>query len=176
MYRPLLAALCGVAVLSQSHAQVVIVPSGPQIGSANPIAARPPVRRPPGTPCTVPLFNEFQFVNFNYQTFSYAPPAGCPGPWAKVVFTADFTVSAGNQYDRTAAFYLGHANLYYGTTAEPSSTLSPSWHVERDVTDLTSLCLTTQSGEADLGNFVGTSGGRLKRKWIARANRASISL
>jgi len=26
------------------------------------------------------------------------------GPWAKVVFTADFTVTAGRQYDRTAAF------------------------------------------------------------------------
>lgn len=159
MYRPLLAALVTVAVVCPARAQVVIVPSGPQIGSSNPIAARPTVPRPPGTPCTVPLFNEFQFVNFNYQTFSYAPPAGCPGPWAKVVFTADFTVSAGNQYDRTAAFYLGHANLYYGTTAEPSSTLSPSWHVERDVTDLSALFLTAQSGEADLGNFVGTSGG-----------------
>ena len=45
----------------------------------------------------------------------------CPGPWAKVVFTADFTVTAGRQFDRTAAFYLGHASIFYGTTAEPRS-------------------------------------------------------
>ena len=56
-----------------------------------------------------------------------------------MVFTADFTVTAGRQFDRTAAFYLGHASIYYGTTAEPRHTLSPSWHVERDVTDLSAI-------------------------------------
>ncbi len=75
------------------------------------------------------------------------------------MFTADFTVTEGRQFDRTAAFYSGHANIYYGTTEEPSSTVSPSWHVERDVTDLSALFKTAQTGEADLGNFVGTSGG-----------------
>jgi hypothetical protein len=74
-----------------------------------------------------------------------------------VVFTADFTVTAGVQYDRTAAFYLGHANIYYGTTAEPSPTLSPSWHVERDVTDLTAIFAAPQTGEANLGNLVNSS-------------------
>jgi len=117
------------------------------------------VVRPSGVPCTVLLFSELEFADFNPKTFNYAPPANCPGPWAKVVFTADFTVTAGNQFDRTAAFYLGHANIFYGTTAEPSTSLSPSWHVERDVTDLTSLLRTAQAGEADLDNFVGTSGG-----------------
>jgi hypothetical protein len=150
-----LASVCVAAV----RAQVVIVPSGPQLGSANPITAEPPVPRPPGTPCTVQLFSEFEFASFNYQTFNYTPPANCPGPWAKVVFTADFTVTAGNQFDRTGAFYLAHANIYYGTTAEPTATLSPSWHVERDVTALSALFTAPQSGEADLDNFVGTSGG-----------------
>ena len=72
---------------------------------------------------------------------------------------ADFTVQAGTQFDRTAAFYLGHANIYYGTTAEPRSNLSPSWHVERDVTDLSAIFKVLQTGEANLGNFVGVSGG-----------------
>jgi Peptide N-acetyl-beta-D-glucosaminyl asparaginase amidase A len=71
----------------------------------------------------------------------------------------DFTVTAGLQFDRTAAFYLGHASIYYGTTAEPRSTLSPSWHVERDVTDLSAIFESTQTGEANIGNFVGVSGG-----------------
>lgn len=159
MSRRILAFVLSAVCVAAVRAQVVIVPSGPQLGSANPITAEPPVPRPPGTPCTVQLFSEFEFASFNYQTFNYTPPANCPGPWAKVVFTADFTVTAGNQFDRTGAFYLAHANIYYGTTAEPTATLSPSWHVERDVTALTALFTSPQSGEADLDNFVGTSGG-----------------
>ena len=142
-----------------TQAQVVPVPPGPKIGSSNPITAEPPVPRPHSKPCVVQLFQNLAFADFTPKTFSYAPPSGCHGPWAKVVFTADFTVTAGRQFDRTAAFYLGHANIYYGTTAEPRSTLSPSWHVERDVTDLSAIFKSDQTGEANIGNFVGVSGG-----------------
>jgi len=147
------------ASVSAVGAQVVIAPSTPQIGSSNPVTAEPPVARPQTKPCVVQLFQNMQFADFNTKSFSYTPPASCPGPWAKVVFTADFTVTAGRQYDRTAAFYLGHANIYYGTTAEPRATLSPSWHVERDVTDLTPIFKTDQTGEANIGNFVGVYNG-----------------
>jgi len=156
---PLFLAAGSALFLSFASAQVVIPPSSPQIGSANPVTAEPPVSRPATKPCVVSLFKDEEFSNFNNKTFSYTPPASCPGPWAKVVFTADFTVTAGRQYDRTAAFYLGHANIFYGTTAEPTNTLSPSWHVERDVTDLSAIFNSPQTGEADLGNFVGVSGG-----------------
>jgi hypothetical protein len=145
--------------VSAVGAQVVIPPSTPQIGSSNPVTAEPPVPRPHTKPCVVQLFENLQFADFNLKSFNYTPPAACPGPWAKVVFTADFTVTAGRQFDRTAAFYLGHANIYYGTTAEPRATLSPSWHVERDVTDLTPIFKADQTGEANIGNFVGVSGG-----------------
>jgi len=161
MLHKTLAFSCCLLVASTAWSQVVLVPNSPQIGSGNPVTAEPPVPRPAGTPCKVSLFSELEFANFTNKTFKYAPPAHCRGPWAKVVFTADFTVTAGNQFDRTAAFYLGNANLYYGTTAEPGATFSPSWHVERDVTDLTALFEVAQTGEADLGNFVGTSGGVL---------------
>jgi hypothetical protein len=142
-----------------AHAQVVLVPSTPQIGSSNPITAEPSVPRPHTKPCIVPLFQQQAFADFNLKSFSYTPPSDCPGPWAKVVFTGDFTVTEGRQFDRTAAFYLGHASIYYGTTAEPRATLSPSWHVERDVTDLTAIFKSPQTGEANIGNFVGVSGG-----------------
>lgn len=157
----LVAALAAFTVVFASvvRAQVVLAPTTPQVGSPNPITADPLVPRPNTQPCIVQLFQNLAFENFTPATFSYTPPASCPGPWAKVVFTADFTVQAGTQFDRTAAFYLGHANLYYGTTSEPSSTVSPSWHVERDVTDLSAIFKTTQTGEANLGNFVGVSGG-----------------
>jgi hypothetical protein len=142
-----------------AHAQVVLVPPTPQVGSSNPATAEPPVPRPHTKPCIVPLFQELAFADFNLKSFSYTPPSACPGPWAKVVFTADFTVTEGRQFDRTAAFYLGHANIYYGTTAEPRATLSPSWHVERDLTDLSAVFKSPQTGEANIGNFVGVSGG-----------------
>jgi len=142
-----------------AQAQVVLVPSSPQIGSSNPITAEPPVSRPHTQPCVVQLFQSLKFADFTPKVFAYAPPAGCPGPWARVVLSADFTVTAGRQFDRTAALYLGHANIYYGTTAEPRATLSPSWHVERDVTDLTPIFESAETGEANIGNFVGVSGG-----------------
>jgi hypothetical protein len=147
------------AFAALASAQVVTVPATPQIGSSNPITAAPLVPRPDTKPCVVPLFQNLAFADFTPKTFSYTPPSACPGPWAKVVFTADFTVTEGRQFDRTAAFYLGHASIYYGTTAEPRSTLSPSWHVEHDVTDLTSVFEAAQTGEANIGNFVGISGG-----------------
>jgi hypothetical protein len=146
-------------VLRLADAQVVTVPVTPQIGSPNPATAEPLVPRPKTKPCTVQLFQNLEFADFNAKTFSFTPPPACEGPWAKVVFTADFTVTEGRQFDRTAAFYLGHANIYYGTTAEPSKAVSPSWHIERDVTDLSAIFSAPQTGEADLGNFVGVSGG-----------------
>ncbi len=153
---PLLASalLAPPALLAQTP-----VPSTPVVGSSNPVSAEPPVTRPATTPCTVSLFSNQQFVNYNNLSFSYTPPAGCKGPWSKVVLTADFNVSAGRQYDRTAKFFLGGANIYFGTTAEPRSALSPSWHIERDITDLSALLATAQPGVASIGNFVGISGG-----------------
>ena len=142
-----------------AHAQVILAPPNPQVGSPQPATADPKVPRPHTTPCIVSLFQNLEFADFTPKPFSYTPPSACHAPWAKVVFTADFTVTEGRQFDRTASFYLGHANIYYGTTAEPSSTVSPSWHVERDVTDLSAIFKGAQTGEAILGNFVGTSGG-----------------
>jgi len=141
-------------------AQVVLTPSTPQIGSGNPVSPEPSVPRPSHTqPCTVQLFQNLEFADYNVKSFNYAPPADCPGPWEKVVFTADFTMTSGNQFDRTARFSLGNTSLYFGTTSEPTQTLSPSWHVESDVTDLSALLKSTQAGSANLGNFVGVSGG-----------------
>lgn len=137
-----------------ASAQVVVVPTKPVVGSSNPATAEPPVTRPTTAPCTVTLFDNQAFNDYSAHPISYTPPTGCGnGPWAKVVLTVDFTVTAGRQYDRTASLYLGNANIYYGTTAEPRSTLSPSWHVERDVTDLSYIFKTAQTGQAIVYNI-----------------------
>src|ERR1700740_1465884 len=118
-----------------------------QIGSSNTVTADPFVPRPNEKPCIVQLFSGFQFVNFNTQSYQFTPPANCPGPWEKVVFTADFNVTAGRQFDRTAIVDLGFVNIYFGTTAEPRHNLSPTWHVERDETDYSALFESPQSGQ-----------------------------
>ena len=56
-----------------------------QIGSANTAFADPPVPRPHTTPCKVTLYKGFVFADFNPKSFTYTPPAACPGPWAKVI-------------------------------------------------------------------------------------------
>ena len=107
----------------------------PPIGSANVAIADPDIPPPPSEPCVVPLFDQFTFIGFDAQTFDFAPPDDCPGPWQKVVLSADFDVTAGRQFDRTAEIWLGGANIYFGTTQEPRATVAPTWHIERDVTD-----------------------------------------
>jgi hypothetical protein len=127
------------------------------IGSSNTVTADPPVSRPEVKPCVVSLFSGLQFVNFNIPTYQYTPPAGCPGPWQKVIFTADFNVTAGRQFDRTAIVDMGFVNLYFGTTPEPRHNLSPSWHVERDVTDYSNLFTSPQAGSVILGYVVNST-------------------
>jgi len=127
--------------------------SGPyQLGSANTVTADPNIMRPTTTPCVVQLFSNAQFQDFNPYAFNFTPPVDCPGPWAKVVFESDISVTAGIQYDRTANFWLGPTNIYFGTTAEPSPSLGPSWRVESDLTDYSSIFATAQAGAADIGN------------------------
>jgi len=129
----------------------------PVIGSQNTVTADPPVTRPHEQPCIVQLFSGFQFVDFSIHIYQYTPPAACPGPWEKVVFTADFNVTAGRQFDRTAVINLGNVNIYFGTTPEPRHNLSPSWHVERDETDYSALFESPQSGQVILGNIVNST-------------------
>jgi len=127
--------------------------SGPYtLGSGNTVTADPNVTRPSTTPCVVQLFSGAQFFDFNVENFSFAPPSECPGPWAKVVLEADINLNAGIQFDRTANFWLGPVNIYFGTTAEPSPNLGPSWHIENDLTDYSSIFFTAQTGQADIGN------------------------
>ncbi len=124
------------------------------IGSPNTVTADPPVIRPRTQPTVVPLFDGVTFTDFNPRSFAYAPPANPRGSWAKIVFVADFSVSAGRQFDRTAQVTIGNVNVYYGTTAEPSAAVSPTWHVERDVTDDAVLLASAQPGAVYLGNLV----------------------
>ena len=154
---------CAVAAVFTALWLLSTIPSAfaqdhmPVIGSSNTVTADPPVTRPHETPCIVPLLAGFQFVNFDIQSFAFTPPPNCPSPWKKIVFTADFNVTAGRQFDRTAIVDLGYVNIYFGTTPEPRSNLSPSWHVERDETEYAALFSSPQTGHVILGNLVNST-------------------
>ena len=126
----------------------------PVIGSSDTVTADPPVAHPNTKPCVVSLFSNLEFADFNIKPFDYAPLEKCAGPWAKVILVLDFNETTGNQFDRTAEITIGNVNVYFGTTPEPSSTLGPTWHVERDLTDYSALLKTAQAGQANLGNLV----------------------
>lgn len=125
-----------------------------QIGSGNTAYVEPPIPHPNTTPCKVQLYTGFVFNNFNAHSFSYTPPADCPGPWAAVILSADFSISAGVQYDRTANIWIGPTNIYFGTTAEDQPNEGRHWHVERNLIDYSAVFTVPQDGTVDLGNEV----------------------
>jgi len=124
-----------------------------KIGSSNTAFADPTVPHPNTTPCTVVLFKGYKFADFNPKPFSYTPPAGCAAPWAKVILEANFSVTKGIQYDRTANIWIGPTNIYFGTTSEPDPSDARNWHVERDLTDYSSIFTVPQTGTVDLFNL-----------------------
>jgi hypothetical protein len=143
-------ALLAGAALAQNY----VAPSNPVIGSQNTATANAAVPRPATQPCTVTLFQNLDFADFNPKYFNYTPPANCPGPWAAVVFEADWSVDAGRQFDRTGAIWIGGTTIYFGTTAEPSRNVERSWHTESNLTEYGPLFAGPQQGRVDLGNLV----------------------
>lgn len=128
-----------------------------QIGSSNTAFAEAPIPHPNTTPCKVTLYSQYKFNNYNSHPFTYTPPADCPGPWAAVILSADFSVTQGIQYDRTANIWIGPTNIYFGTTSEPTPGVARHWHVERNLTDYSSIFLAAQDGTVDLGNTVNST-------------------
>lgn len=125
-----------------------------QIGTQFEVTADPLVPRPHEQPCVVPLFANYKFAFFadTTQTFPFTPPSNCSGPWEKVVLEVDFSENGGAQFDRTASIYINNANIYFGTTPEPLSSLTNTWHIERDVTDYSALLTMPQTGTMVLQN------------------------
>jgi hypothetical protein len=125
-----------------------------QIGTQFTVTADPLVARPHTRSCIVPLFTSYQFAFFSQtsQNFQFTPPSGCSGPWEKIVLDVNFSENAGVQFDRTASVYIGNASVYFGTTPEPLSSATNTWHIERDVTDYSALFANQQQGTIVLQN------------------------
>jgi hypothetical protein len=140
--RPVQAATTGVGMINP-----------PQIGSQNVASADPQIAVPTVSPIVVPLFTNYRFDDFLGKPFTFTPPAQ-HGRWSKIVFVGHFACTAGHQFDRTCTVFVNNANVFFGTTAEPTARLAPSWIVERDVTDYASLLNAAGDGKVTLGNLV----------------------
>jgi hypothetical protein len=135
-------------------------------GAGYPVTAVPRIKVPDETPCVDVLFTPHtppltkgnlpvgKFADYTDHPFNYNPPANCPGPYAKIVMRLRFRVSAGVQYDRTGAIWVGATNIFFGTTSEPEQTASPIWTVERDVTEYAPIFAQSSTGQASVYNIV----------------------
>ncbi|HZY96425.1 MAG TPA: peptide-N4-asparagine amidase [Candidatus Cybelea sp.] len=135
-------------------------------GAGYPVTAVPHVRVPDEAPCVDVLFTPQtppinkgdlpvgRFGDYKDHPFNYTPPTNCPGPYAKIVLRVRFKVSAGVQFDRTGAIWVGATNIFFGTTAEPGSNASPQWGIERDVTEYSPIFAQSSIGQASVYNIV----------------------
>ncbi|HLY05711.1 MAG TPA: peptide-N4-asparagine amidase [Rhizomicrobium sp.] len=121
-------------------------------GSGNVAVIEPPVSHPNETPCEVSLYKKAKF-GANNVYFLYQPPANCPGPYSTIILSVDISLDAGVQYDRSGTIWIGGVPLWFGTTAEPTPSLGPSWHFERDVTDYTTLLEGANTGFVLIANY-----------------------
>jgi hypothetical protein len=122
----------------------------------DPIQADMPVAVPPTPSCTVALATDYTTNTSTgaYQDYNgtFAPPAGCPGPWAKVVLHFHAT-EAGRQYDRAGEVILGGAWIFFTSTPEPDPD-GIAWHVDKDVTEYSSLFTRTQPFTISVPNYL----------------------
>lgn len=135
-------------------------------GAGYPVTADPPVPVPNEAPCVDKLFDPKtppltsgnlpvgDFADYSNHPFNYTPPANCPGPYAKIVFKMHFRVTAGRQYDRTGAVWIGGTNVFFGTTSEPGSNASPAWTIQRDVSEYAPIFAQAGEGQAAVYNVV----------------------
>jgi len=127
-----------------------------EVNSQNPVTAPPPVSRPHTHSCTVPLATNFPSNNATggAQNFTgtIAVPAGCAGPWAKVVL--DWTTSvSGRQFDRSGSLNVGTTQIYFGTTYEPDPA-GITYSFAKDITEYSSLFTSPQPFNGGIVNFL----------------------
>ncbi|MGN2246412.1 hypothetical protein ACFWZ3_06955 [Frateuria sp. GZRR35] len=115
-----------------------------QVGSTNAVTVEPHLPVPAGEPCVVNLIQD----ETNSTHYTYMPPPGCRGPWAKVVLKVNVT-ERGGESSTKADLRLGGFTIYEATL--PKSAATSSWEVERDLTDFTVLLEEAHNGQVIIG-------------------------
>jgi hypothetical protein len=128
----------------------------------NALSVEPRVPRLGIAPCVVELFRDLAVDNGSeegpFDAFEYVPPAGCPGPWAKVILSVDL-----RSPNTAPPYYAALDNIMFSLgdqSRDPNRAIelmvatpqinegSPSWRVERDVTDYSALLYAARTGFA----------------------------
>ncbi|HWD83628.1 MAG TPA: peptide-N4-asparagine amidase [Kribbella sp.] len=117
----------------------------------DPRTPAPAVAVPDTKHCEVQIVRN-QFRNFDPYQSTYTPPAGCQGPWSKVVLRMHGAVK-GVQYDRLGHITIGGVGVFRTSTPEPSAD-GIEWNVEKDVTSYSPLLRSPQQVVMELGNVV----------------------
>jgi hypothetical protein len=125
----------------------------------DPIQADMPVSVPATPSCTVTLATDY-VTNTSSGAYqdddgTFTPPAGCPGPWAKVVLHFSAT-EAGRQYDRAGQIELGGAWIFFTSTPEPDPN-GIAWQVDKNVTDYSSLFTRSQPFTISMPNYLNST-------------------
>jgi hypothetical protein len=152
--------LAVVASVLASAAAFLAVPAAAHAGEGvyyqDPVTANMPVPTPPTPSCTVPLATDYvtNTPSGAAQDYhgSFDPPAGCPGPWAKVVlhFTGR---EAGRQFDRAGGITMGGAQIFFTSTPEPDPD-GITWHAQKDVTEYSALFTPGQPYTISVPNYL----------------------
>jgi hypothetical protein len=153
MSKRLLAVLPAVVIavaLTQGVAE-----AGEGVYYQDPVTADRPVQVPPTASCTVTLADDYVTNDAagNAQDYdgTFAPPASCAGPWAKVVLNWTGR-EAGRQYDRAGGITFGGAQIFFTSTPEPDPD-GITWHAQKDVTEYTSLFTAGQPYTISVPNY-----------------------
>ena len=153
LVRLLVAAIVCIAL---AGAASVSARAGEGLNYQNPVTADMPVPVPPTKSCTVTLATDYTTNTASGAPQDYkgtfTPPAGCPGPWAKVVL--NFTgQESGRQYDRAGQISFGGAWIFFTSTPEPDPA-GISWSAQKDVTEYSSLFTSGQPYTISVPNYL----------------------
>lgn len=131
--------------------------AAPPIGSTDTADVTPGVPRASGVPCVVELFRDAELYEpgrawfGDNDFFAYAPPAACPGPWAKVIAKVSMENDAPSAYAdglTLAQIVIAGVPLYAGGGQFNNG--ATHWRVERDVTDYSAVLRSASDGFLEL--------------------------
>ncbi len=150
-HRPFLVCGAMLAGISALYAQSAMAPP------MNALSVEPRVPRLGLTPCVVEVFRDVYTGYYGEPMFEpefeYTPPAACPGPWAKVIFSVDLRSSGTTELANTY-FGLGDASRNEFLSTEllvvgvQFNAGQQSWRVERDITEYSALLREARPGFA----------------------------
>ena len=135
---------------------VIVVPLNEMETSiAGVTTAVPLTSRPDTHSCIVSLIQNRAFSTGEKAfTSQFSPPSSCPSPWLKVILDW-WGRTDGAQYDRVTGLWVGKAEIFRATT--PLSLPNGiAWHVDKDVSEYSSLFIRNQTIVAILPNSVST--------------------